>query len=383
MAIHFSEDELAARRRRACAAMAARGLDAMLIFRQETMFYLTGYDTFGYVFFQCLYLGRDGAMTLLTRSADRIQARFTSVVDDIRIWADGQDADPSADLRQILEDHGCRDRTLGVEWDSYGLTARNGQRLSAVLDGFCALEDASELVSRLRVVKSPAEITYVRRAGELADAAWDAALETAGPGVNEATILAAMQGAVLEGGGDYPANDFIIGSGRDALLCRYKTGRRVLAGQDQLTLEWAGVCRYYHAAMMRTLCFGAPPPRQAELYEAAADALEAVRKALVPGNTFGDGFQAHADALDARGLSEHRLKACGYSLGTTFAPNWMDWPMLYADNPVVIQPGMVIFMHMILFDLPAELAMTLGETVLVTEAGNERLSRASLDMICQ
>ncbi|MEQ8665677.1 MAG: Xaa-Pro peptidase family protein [Rhodospirillales bacterium] len=383
MALHFSEQELAERRARVCAKMQADGLDGLLIFRQETMYYLTGYDTFGYVFFQCLYLGADGVMTLLTRSADLRQAQHTSMIGDIRIWPDGPDANPSLDLRSILDEHGCKGRNLGVEWEAYGLTARNGQRLAAALDGFCRLVDASELVSRIRVIKSPAEIAYVRRAGELADAAWQAALESAKPGTDEGKILAAMQGAIFAGGGDYPGNEFVIGSDRDALLCRYKSGRRVIGEQDQLTLEWAGAYRHYHVAMMRTLCFGDPPARQVELYEAAAEALEAVRGALVPGRTFGDGFQAHADALDARGLASHRLNACGYSLGTTFAPNWMDWPMLYADNPVVIEPGMVIFMHMIIADSDAELAMTLGETVLVKEGGNERLSSASLDLIAR
>lgn len=383
MAIHFSEQELSDRRAKTCRAMAAAGVDGLLIFRQETMFYLTGYDTFGYVFFQCLYLGGDGAMTLLTRSADLRQARHTSMIDDIRVWTDGPDANPSLDLREILDEHGCKGGKLGVEWEAYGLTARNGRRLSAALDGFCELVDASELVSKLRVVKSPAEIEYVRKAGELADAAWHAALETAAPGVDEGKVLAAMQGAIFEGGGDYPGNEFIIGSDRDALLCRYKSGRRVLGEQDQLTLEWAGVYRHYHVAMMRTLCFGAPPVRQIELYEAASEALEAVRGVLKPGNSFGDGFRAHADVLDAHGLAGHRLNACGYSLGTTFSPNWMDWPMLYEDNPVVIEPGMVIFTHMIIADSDSELAMTLGETVLVNGEGNERLSGATLDLIAK
>jgi len=381
MALHFSEEELADRRAKTCAAMKSDGLDGMLIFRQESMFYLTGYDTFGYVFFQCLYLGADGTMTLLTRSADLRQARHTSMIQDVRVWVDGPEANPSDDLRDILSEHGCKGQRLGVEWEAYGLTARNGDRLRRALDGFCDLADASEVVSKLRVIKSPAEIAYVRRAGELADAAWDAALEVAIPGADEGKVLAAMQGAIFEGGGDYPGNEFIIGSDRDALLCRYKSGRRVLGSNDQLTLEWAGAYRHYHAAMMRTLCFGAPPVRQVKLYEAAAEALEAVRGALVPGKTFGDGFKAHADALDAHDLSAHRLNACGYSLGTTFAPNWMDWPMLYENNPVAIEPGMVIFMHMIIADSEAELAMTLGETVLVTADGNERLSNASLDLI--
>ncbi|MBT4933100.1 MAG: aminopeptidase P family protein [Rhodospirillaceae bacterium] len=381
MALHFSEQELAERRKRTCAEMAERGLDGLLIFRQESMFYLSGYDTFGYVYFQCLLLSADGAMTLLTRAADLRQARHTSVIEDIRIWVDGPDADPARELAQILDGHGLKGKRLGVEWDSYGLTALNGQKLSAALDGFCTLENASDLVTRLRLVKSPAEIAYVRRAAELADDALDAAVALAGPGAFEGDILAAMQSAVFRGGGDDPANETIIGSGPDALLCRYFTGRRHLDPADQLTLEWAGVYRHYHACMIRTISIGPPPDRQLALYDAAREALEAVTAALVPGRPVGEAFDAHATVLDRHGLAAHRLNACGYSLGTTFAPNWMDWPMLYHGNPVLAAPDMVFFLHMIIFDSDAGVAMTLGETVRVTDTTPERLSRSSLDMI--
>ncbi|MEQ8322863.1 MAG: Xaa-Pro peptidase family protein [Rhodospirillales bacterium] len=381
MTLHFSAAEFSGRRDRTCAAMADAGLDGMLLFRQESMYYLTGYDTFGYVFFQCLYLGADGTMTLLTRAPDLRQAQNTSVIQDIRIWVDAPDADPARELRGILEEHGCKGKRLGVEYESYGLTARNGKRLDAALDGFCDLEDASELISRLRVVKSAAEIAYVRRAAELADDALDAAIEVAAPGVSESDVLAAMQGAVFKGGGGYPGNPFIIGSAEDALLCRTKAGRRSLDPNDQLNIEWAGAYLHYHAAMFRTLVFGDMPDRQKQMYDVAHEALLAVEGALRPGNIVGDAFQAHADVIDRAGMREHRLNACGYSLGTTFQPNWMDWPMLYADNPVEIEPGMVYFCHMIIFDSDAQLAMCLGETVLTTDGAAERLSRSPLDLI--
>lgn len=381
MTLHFSAAEFSGRRDRTCAAMADAGLDGMLLFRQESMYYLTGYDTFGYVFFQCLYLGADGTMTLLTRAPDMRQAQNTSVIQDIRIWVDAPDADPARELRGILEEHGCKGKRLGVEYESYGLTARNGKRLDAALDGFCDLEDASELISRLRVVKSAAEIAYVRRAAELADDALDAAIEVAAPGVSESDVLAAMQGAVFKGGGGYPGNPFIIGSAEDALLCRTKAGRRSLDPNDQLNIEWAGAYLHYHAAMFRTLVFGDMPDRQKQMYDVAHEALLAVEGALRPGNIVGDAFQAHADVIDRAGMREHRLNACGYSLGTTFQPNWMDWPMLYADNPVEIEPGMVYFCHMIIFDSDAQLAMCLGETVLTTDGAAERLSRSPLDLI--
>ncbi|MEE8226365.1 MAG: Xaa-Pro peptidase family protein [Kiloniellales bacterium] len=381
MALHFSPEALAGRRARTVEAMAQAGLDGMLLFRQESMYYLTGYDTFGYVFFQCLYLGADGRMTLLTRAPDLRQAQATSVIEDIRIWVDGPEATPAEELRAILAGHGCQGRRLGVEYEAYGLTARNGIRLQAALDGFCELVDASELVSRLRVVKSAAEIVYLRRAAVLADQALEAARPLALPGAFEGDILAAMHGAIFAGGGDYPGNAFIIGSGPGALLCRYYAGRRHLDAEDQLTLEWAGVERHYHAAMMRTLRVGAAPPRQLEMHQVARDALLAVEEALRPGRPLGEAFDAHARTLDAAGYQAHRLNACGYSMGTTFSPNWMDWPMLYHGNPVEAAPGMAFFVHIIIFDNERDLAMTLGRTSLITERGAEPLSAAGLDFV--
>lgn len=378
--LHFSKAEFASRRRRLQEKLKAAGLDALLMFRQESMYYMTGYDTFGYVYFQTIVMTVDGRFVLLTRSADQRQAAFTSIVEDIRIWVDRADANPAEDLRAILDEFGLEGARLGVEYDSYGLTAYAGRRLDATMAAFATLEDASHLVNELRVVKSEAEIAYVRRAAELCDAAWDAAVVRAGAGVDESEILADMHSAIFRGGGDDPANEFIIGSGPGARMCRYYSGRRTLAPQDQLTLEFAGTYRHYHSAMMRTIVIGEAPPRQCDLWAAGRDALRACEAALRPGNTIGDVFEAHARTLDAAGLSAHRLNACGYSLGTTFAPNWMDGYMAYAGNPAVIEPGMVIFLHMIIFDDETGLAATPGRTSLVTADGSEPLSRAGLGL---
>ncbi len=381
MARHFTPEELAGRRAAATRAMAERGLDGLLMFRQESMYYLTGYDTFGYVFFQCLYLGADGRFFLITRAPDLRQALHTSVIEDVRVWVDAPDAKPAEELRRVLEDYGAKGKRLGVEYEAYGLTAQNGKRLEAALEGFATLSDASDLVTRLRLVKSPAEIAYVRKAAELADLALDEAERLAAPGAYEGEILAAMHGAIYRNGGDDPANEFIIGSGKDALLCRYFTGRRHLEAKDQLTLEFAGVYRHYHACLMRTILIGKPDPRHIEMHKAAVAALEACKAKVRPGATMGEVFEAHAVTLDAVGYREHRMNATGYSLGTTFAPNWMDWPMFYRGNPEVIGPGMVFFIHIIIFDSPRGLAMTTGQTVLVTPAGSETLSRKGLELV--
>ncbi len=378
---HFSAAEYADRVGRSRAAMVAAGLDAVLLFKPESHYWLTGYDTFGYCFFQCLVMTADGRMSLLTRSADLRQAQQTSTIADIRVWVDRDGADPVAELRALLAELGLGGCRLGVEWRSHGLVAADGMALQAALDGFAATDDASLLVSRLRLVKSPAELDAVREAGRLGDRAFAAALETAAPGVDEGAVLAAMHNAVFAAGGDYPGNPFIIGSGSDALLCRYKSGRRQLSADDQLTLEWAGVWRHYHAAVMRTVVIGRPRPRHVELFDAAKEALLACEDRLLPGHTFGEVFEAHGSTLDRRGLGAHRLNACGYSLGAVFAPSWMDWPMVYAGNPVVIEPGMVVFLHMILADSETETAMSLGRTSIVGATGPESVSALPLELV--
>lgn len=383
MALHFEKTEFDARRDRLVIEMANRKLDAMLLFAQESMYWLTGYDTFGFCFFQCLVVKADGSMTLLTRSADLRQARHTSTIENIVLWTDRFDANPTIDLRNLLNDLDLLGTRIGVEYDTHGLTGRNTRLLDEQLQTFAQIEDASDLVGRLRLFKSEAEIEKARRAAKLGDAALDEALPLIKQGGDEARILAAMQGAVFAGGGDYPANEFIIGSGEDALLCRYKAGRRKLNKNDQLTLEWAGVYHHYHAAMMQTVLTGKVSKRHQELFEAARDALAAVQKAMTPGNTFGDVFDAHARVMEAHGLTKHRLNACGYSVGARFAPSWMEQQMFYSGSPEPIAPNMTLFAHMIIMDSETGSAMCLGRTYLTTEAEPEALSRYGLDLIAR
>ena len=381
MALHFTEEELKSRRDRVVAELQASGLAALLIFRQESMYYLTGYDTTGYSQFQCLYLGADGTLVLLTRSADLRQARLTSVIEDIRIWVDSAGVNPGQDLWGILDEQGCRGERVGVELEAWCLTGRRWEYVRAAMEGKCQWEDASELVSRLRLVKSEAEIEYVRQAGVLADEAWLAAQRTAKAGTPEQEVLAAMTSAVFRGGGDYTATRFIIGSGETALNVRNFTGYRTLGDNDQLQLEFGGAYRHYHACLMRTILTGTPDPRHVAMHAACAEALQTCKDACRPGATFGNIFQAHADAFDRAGFGEHKLNACGYSLGALYPPTWMDWPMIYRDNPVVVQPNMVIFMHMILLDADNVLAMSVGDTVITTATGCETLTQLGQGLV--
>jgi len=381
MALHFSDQEFSNRKNNTVESMKKFGLDAILIFRQESMYWLTGYDTFGYVFFQTLVMDQKGNMILLTRAPDLRQAQNTSNIKDIRIWVDKDNSDPTHELKNILNELNLKGKNIGVEYEAYGMTGRSAMKLNESLKNFCTLGDYSELITALRVVKSNEEITYVKKAAELADKALDVVWKFAKKGVSESKILAEMNKVIFEGGGDYPANEFIIGSGKNALLCRYQSEKQILSSPDQLTIEWAGTYKHYHSAMFRTIPIGKANKKHYEMHEACIAALKNCEKELIPGNKIGNVFDIHAKTFDDLGFKKARMNACGYSLGATFAPNWMDWPMLYTKNPYNIEVGNIFFLHMILMDSDSQLAMNLGETYLVNEKGSERLGKQKLDLV--
>ena len=332
MALHFTREEFAARQRCACEEIAKARLDGLLIFRQESMYYLTGYDTSGYSMFQGMYLGADGALALLTRSADQRQSRLTSVIEDIRIWTDREGANPAVELRDMLASHGCRGKQIGVEYHAYGLTAQRGKMVDAAFDGFCDLVDASDVVRLLRLVKSPAELNYLREAGRLADEALAVAQRMTVPGAHVGAIYGEMMNTVMRGDGDPSASRWPMGAGEDALLIRYHTGHGTVAARDQVQFEIAAAYRHYHAALMYVILTGEVDPRHRDMFSACAESLEACEETLRPGNTVGDVFQTHARVLGKAGYAGHFVNACGYTMGATYPPTWMDWPMVYAGR---------------------------------------------------
>ena len=379
--LHFPRGEYDRRLSAVVSALDQQGLHGVVLFRQESMYYLSGYDTSGYTMFQAMYLGVDGRMALLTRSADRIQSRVTSIIPDIRIWTDREEASPAEELRELLRDYGCENQTIGIEYHAYGLTGQRALAVNAALQDFCTLVDASDTVRLVRLVKSNLELDYVRQAGTLCDEMLEVSIEYTQPGNTVKSVYGAMMQVLMTGGGDPSASRWPMGAGESAVFCRYHTGDEIIQDNDQVIFEPAAAYRHYHACMMYNIVTGGLDPRHQAMHESCVDALESCQVLLRAGNTVGELYAAHANAFQRGGYTNAALAACGYSVGISYPPTWMDWPMIWAENPQVLEPGMVFFMHMILLDDSTGLSMCLGETAIVTEGACERINHMPRDVI--
>jgi len=378
----FSRAEYDGRIAEARRRMRQQGLDALLVFAQESLYYLTGFDTSGYVFFQCAVLTADQQpMTLLTRRPDRDQAHATSIIEDVRLWLNAEDADPAGDVRRILEEKGLRDATVGIELNTYGLTGYNHALMQQALAGFCSLVDGSEVVAQMRLIKSPAEIAVTRKAAQLADKAMLAMVDVARAGVPDSLLASACLHELLSGGGDVPPGGPLVNSGSRSSFGRSVGGPRVLSDRDQVLVEFAATYQRYNVCVEQTIAIGDPPAKLRHMYDSALGALIAMTAAARPGTPLGAIDDAHRRVFDDAGYRDNRFEACGYSLGATFRPTWMDVPpMLYSGNPMPAAPGMVLFLHAIVGDQAAGIAAGVGHTLLITDDGAEVLNQAPMEL---
>lgn len=377
-ALHFTVEEFQERRNRALALMERENLDGFLMTKQESLYYFTGFDTFGYVFFQAMYFHKDGSMRLITRAPDLRQALYTSILEkkDVLIRPDDAGSNPVALVPEVFKEFGINStsKRIGYEPNSCTLTLQIGQLLLQAVEGLCTMVDHSNLFTReLRLIKSETEMRKIRKAAYLVDFALVRALKVAKPGAYEGDLWREIVGTVYEGGGDDPANENILVSGNKAVLTRYSTGRSKI--DRQVTLEHAAAYKHYHACLMRTIPLNGVTKLARRMHEVNVIQMKAAMDALKPGKPLGDVFEAYARVADENGFKDMRLNACGYSMGATFSPTWMDYPMFVRGQDVIARKGMVFFIHIILMDMETDTASSVGQTVEVTEDGCVSLSK--------
>jgi Xaa-Pro dipeptidase len=380
--VHFSREEFADRQRRVREALEERGLDGLLLSRVEDQYWLCGLDTSGFVIFHMMFIGTGGQLTHVSRTADLASIDYSSLCRDVRVWQDAEGNPKSKAIKDMLASHGMQGKRIGIQLDTFGLLPTLYLELRDALDGWCELVDASDLVRVMRVVKSPQELAYHRKAGQVLDRACSRAIETTEAGADEGYVMGQVYQVIWESGADIPASAPPMGHGEKALVVRYGTGRSRIEENDQVTFELGAAWRHYHAADTFTVLTGPRvDDRHRRMHHAAAAALDAVQAKLRPGVTLGEVYDVHVRTLERHGYGHAALKACGYTMGATYPPTWMEMPMIYRDNPFRLAPDMVFFTHMFLSDFDTGLMMSLGETSIITSGAPEVITHVPREPI--
>ena len=204
------------------------------------------------------------------------------------------------------------------------------------------------------------------------DVVMDKTIEATHSGAFEGDIYATFYDALFRLGADLPAHIPPLGSGKSALNLRYTSGRKNVQTNDQVTLELGVAYRHYHAASMCVVLTGPEiSERHLQMHATSVLALDAVQSILRPGTTLGEIYDCYRRTLEDNGEQDALLTVCGYTMGATCPPTWMEQPLIFAGNPLVLEENMSFFTHMILNDRISGRSMAVAEQAIITAGAPE------------
>ena len=345
------------------AEMDRRALDAMVVTTPENLFYLTGYQTPGYYFFQALVVPLDGEPFMVTRLLEDSNVQTRTWVEYSRPYADTESAVGA--LHMALHEFGLEKARIGYEKHSYFFRASEQEQIIAAMEEATFL-DSTGLVENLRVIKSPDELDMIRAAAKTTEVGMQAGLDAVTAGVNENEIAAEINYAMTKAGSHYPAIAPFVASGWRCAVGHATWEDREVEQGDVVFLEVGG-CRYrYHAPMMRTVMVGQITDEVAEAEEVINEAVSAAVQEMRPGITCGDVDHLCRQYLARYTYGGTQATRSGYSVGIAFAPDWGEGHILS------IQPGERRYLeenmtfHLIPWlQVPGIAGVGISETVLV------------------
>lgn len=374
----FQHDEFLARVARVKAAMQAQRMDTLILASPANQFWLTGYDGQSYYTPQAVVIRLDaGEPVWIGRKMDAVGARFTAFLAPANVvpypdqYVGSAELHPLQFLAEELTRRGWNKGTIGVETDDYYYTARWDAVLRHRLP-HAKFADAFLLVNRCRMVKSSAELAFMREAGQIAAAAQQAAFETAAPGVRQCDVMAEVYRVTTAGlpgiGGTFPCKPPNAMVDEMCAAPHLSWTDEPLRPDSLFYIELGGVRHRYHSPLSRCIKLGPVPPKMQEVCNVIAEGLEAALARVAPGVTCGEIAEAWEAVIRRHGIEKD--SRIGYPVGIGYPPTWGELTAsLRRGDRTVMEPGMTF--HCIPALWLDDYGLVISETFAVTGRGAE------------
>jgi Xaa-Pro dipeptidase len=361
--------------------MRAENLDWLVAVHPVSIHWLTGSDAKSYQEFQCLLVGaRDEPLVVLTRQGEKHEFETDSLADEVHGFGGGENEDPIQAFAALARRHGLLGKWVGLEVPAFYLHPHHYLVLRSLL-GEALVAEATDLIPRLKLVKSPAELDYIRRAAAIADLGMERFARDLAAGTTELALAGGVYETLLSNGSGIAASPINLVSGPRSAYSHGAPTERVLGQGDYGSIEFGATYRRYTATIGRQFVLGRPTSRMLELYEVVRDASDAMTAAIRHGVAATMPHEAARAVIGKAGLEPYRVHLSGYGLAPGFPPSWAEPLHMIGGSPYMLEAGMVVTVEPPVFIGPEGLGARIIDTVLVTETGAERLGKASRDLI--
>ncbi|MBC8300778.1 MAG: M24 family metallopeptidase [Pelagibacterales bacterium] len=383
----FTKEEYQQRLNKVKKSMREKGIDLLISQDTSNMNYLTGYDAWSFYYAQCVIVHVDADEPIcFVRAQDAGGAYIKTYLKDENIFVYDEKyihtwpLHPYDALVDLVKEKKWDKLSIGLEMDTHYFTAYCYEKIKSGLPN-AKLVDCERLVNWVRVVKSDAEINYMKAAAKITQAAMKKAFEVINPGVRQCDAIAEIQSALTKGtsefGGEYSAIVPLLPTGEGTSASHLTwTDDKFVEGEATI-IEISGSHKRYHCPMARTVLLGKPDQLKIDTMKKTNEALMAGVDAVKSGNTANDVAQAFWKVLDKYGIE--KTSRTGYSIGIGYPPDWGEHTLnISKGDKTILQPNVTF--HMIAVMQFGDWGVEASESVRVTEKGAETFCKFSREL---
>lgn len=346
-------DELANR-------LAANGVDAFLAWSPVTMGFLHNFPEGAGERFLVMGIRANGEVAMIAPALSASQAKRVGV-QDVRAWRDGQD--PLALFADLAAQWNLKSAIIGVDDEMPAqLLLKLQEALPAAL-----FKSGGTYVADLKRNKTAHEISLMRKAAQIADAAFPAGRAVVKPGATEQQVADALSKAMTDGGG--VPTFAIIAAGANGAEPHHLTDETILKDGDVVVMDFGCHVEGYQSDITRTVVCGSPTEEQRKVYETVYQAHMAAFAAAGPGVTAGSVDAAARKVIEDAGYGEYFMHRTGHGIGTQVHEE----PYIIGGSDVVLEPGHCFSIEPGIY-LEGRFGVRLENIVTITENGCKSLN---------
>ena len=383
----FAVDEYKKRLKKVQSSMQEKGIELLISQDTANMNYLTGYDAWSFYYAQCVIVHVNAEEPIcFVRAQDAGGAYIKTYLKDeniikyhekyIHTWP----SHPYDNLVEIIKQRKWDKLSIGLEMDSHYFTAYCYEKIKQGLPN-AKLKDSERLVNWVRLVKSNAEINYMKSAALISQKGMKTAMETINPGVRQCDAVAEIQRTLFKGtpefGGEYSGITTLLPTGKGTSASHLTATQDKFVEGEATIVEISGVYKRYHVPLARTVLLGKPEQKKVDAMKATIEALETGISVVKPGNTADDVAQQFWGVLDKYNIKKE--SRTGYSIGIGYPPDWGEHTLnISKGDKTILQPNVTF--HMIAVMQFGDWGVEASESVRVTETGSELFCNYSRDL---
>lgn len=277
---------------------------------------------------------REGEPSIIVNTIAEGLTRRDSWIKRVDVYA-GYTEPPVQRLIAVLKDMGLGEARVGLEQDY--VNAKDWAALSGALPKMTMI-DSTQIMDRVRWIKTPGEIDLLKRGADLLDDAYLEVFPTIKHKEPESAVHSRLVASCIRRGANWAHG--ILNSSRNTIAYAGESEHPFLKG-DAVRTDYVTYIEGYPGHQSRCAVLGTPTAEQRDEYRVIRDIYRASCDQCRPGKTAGEVYAFVVDAFAKAGKKYHSILA-GHSVGCWWH---QQEPVISRDNPLVLEEGMVIAME--------------------------------------